>query len=276
MELIEDTDTTPDLGSRAEHSATEIILGHHLRTGEGEENAARRHALKRCSIEFLIASQSIVKHLTMLGESGWIEDDEVVGERFSLEEVEGIGSISAMTGIAREVQFHVGIGDTDSLLRYINGMYQFSSTTHSIERESTRIAEHIEHTASTSEMLDERTVLTLIDEETGLLSLEPIDMELQSILKSHVADSLFECTTLSRICDRFAIDNQIAIHRTAFGLSLLTCLSLITQGGLRLVIDVVNLSTRYTNQILGQFLTYVVNTCCVGLHHSRMGIDIDD
>ena len=176
MELIEDTDTTPNLGSRAEHSATEIILGHHLRAGESEENAARRHSFEGCSIEFLIAAQGIVKHLTMLGKSGWIKNDEVVGERFSLEEIEGIGSISAMTGIAREVQFHVGIRDTDGLLRHIDRMDQFCSTTHSIERESTRIAEHIEHTASTSEMLDESTVLTLIDTETSLWSLEPIDM----------------------------------------------------------------------------------------------------
>ena len=125
-------------------------------------------------------------------------------------------------------------------------------------------------------MLDESTVLALIDEETGLLSLEPIDMELQSILEGNIADSRFEGTSLCCISHRLTIDNQITIYRFTFGLSLLTRLSLITQCGLRLVIDVANLSTGHTNQILSQRLTNVVDTCRVSLHHSGVGIDIDN
>ena len=176
----------------------------------------------------------------MLGKCGRIEDDEVVGKSpldareatWILEKIESIGSIGAMTWIAWEIQFHIGIGDTDSLLRYIDGMNQFRPTTHGIERKAARIAEHVEHTASTSEMLDESTVLALIDEETGLLPLEPIDMELQTILEGHIADGGFEGTSLCYISHRLTIDDQITIYRFTFSLSLLTCLSLITQRGL--------------------------------------------
>ena len=127
MELVKDADTAPNFGSSTEHSTTEIVLSHHLRAGEGEKDTARRHPFKGRCIEFLIASQGIVKHFLVLGKCGRIEDDKVVGESpldaceatWILEKIESIGSIGTMTWIAWEIQFHVVIGNTDGLLRNI-------------------------------------------------------------------------------------------------------------------------------------------------------------
>ena len=64
-------------------------------------------------------------------------------------------------------------------------------------------------------MLEQGTVLTLIYEETGLLTAQPVDMELQSVLHSHVI--------------------SIATQDKAI---LLAQVCLVWQGGLALVVDV--------------------------------------
>ena len=65
-------------------------------------------------------------------------------------------------------------------------MYKACSTTHGVEGESSCIAEHIEHVSAERIMLEKCTVVTLVDKETCLLSLEPVYMEEQSVLHGYI------------------------------------------------------------------------------------------
>ena len=65
-------------------------------------------------------------------------------------------------------------------------MNQLCPTPHGIERETSGIAEHIEHTLTTSESFEQWTVLALIDEEACLLTTQPVDIELQTVLEGDV------------------------------------------------------------------------------------------
>ena len=98
-------------------------------------------------------------------------------------------------------------------------MNELCPTAHGIEREAASVAEHIEHLAALAELLDQGTVLALIDEEASLLTLEPIDMKLQSILDCHIADRCFECLAFLSVFNLLSFDYQVAIH------SVFSCLS---------------------------------------------------
>ena len=65
-------------------------------------------------------------------------------------------------------------------------MYEYGSASQSIEGESSCVAEHIEHTSSFSVFLKQATVVTLVNEETSLLSTKPVNMELKSVFRSDV------------------------------------------------------------------------------------------
>ena len=52
-ELMKDTHAASALGSSSKDGITEILLVHHLRTREGEEDATRLDFLERLGIELL-------------------------------------------------------------------------------------------------------------------------------------------------------------------------------------------------------------------------------
>ena len=102
-------------------------------------------------------------------------------------------------------------------------------------------------------MLKQRTVLTLIDEETGLLTTQPVDMELQSILHSHIIGIT-------------AQDKAI----------LLAQVGLIRQGGLTLIIDILQLIAHHLFQSLGNLHAANVHAHTVSLHHGSRTIAVDN
>ena len=91
-----------------------------------------------------------------------------------------------MAWVVREVEFNVLFGEFYGLGRRIDAMYEFSTATHSIERETTRIAEHVEHSLAFGVFLQKRTILALVNEETRLLALQPVNTEPQSVFRSNV------------------------------------------------------------------------------------------
>ena len=101
-------------------------------------------------------------------------------------------------------------------------------------------------------MLQQTAVLALIDKETGLLPLEPIDMEAEPVLQGlvglHVAD-------------------DVVVYRVE--------VSLVGQGGLALVIHVAHDAVRQLGQGLGNHVAGKVHAGRMGLHDGGGAVDID-
>ena len=77
---MEDAHLTMGLGGSGEDGVAEMLLRHHLRAGEGEEDAARGYLLKGFRVQARVAFQSVVQGSAMLGKGGRVEDDKVVFE----------------------------------------------------------------------------------------------------------------------------------------------------------------------------------------------------
>ena len=114
---------------------------------------------------------------TVLGECRGIQDNQVILAVSLFQKLEGILAESLMTVVAGEVQLHVAVGQFDGLGTAVDGMDERRPTPHGIEREATCIAEHIQYPTVLGVFLQQGTVLALVDEETRLLSVQPVDVE---------------------------------------------------------------------------------------------------
>ena len=83
-----------------------------------------------------------------------------------------------MPFITWEVQFHIGIGEFNGLGAAIHGMNQLCPTPHGIERKASGITEHVQHALTLRELLQQRTILTLVNKEARLLAFQPVNTEL--------------------------------------------------------------------------------------------------
>ena len=104
----------------------------------------------------------------------------------SLQELEGILTEGLVARVIGEIEFYVLFRQFDSFCRRIDAMHEFSPATHSIKREATRIAEHIQHTLTLRELLQQRTILALVNKEARFLAFQPVDTELQAILQGDI------------------------------------------------------------------------------------------
>lgn len=104
VQLVQDTHLPLGKGCRREYRIAEMVLRHHLRTGEGKEDAPFLYLLESLLVQPGIALQGVMQGTTVLGERRRVEDDEVVIGTCLLQILEGILTICLMTGIAREVQ----------------------------------------------------------------------------------------------------------------------------------------------------------------------------
>ena len=82
----------------------------------------------------------------MLSKGRRVENDKVVFAIVGIKEFESILAESLMALVARKVEVDVGIGKLNSLSTTIYRVHQLGSATHSIDRETASIAEHIKHT----------------------------------------------------------------------------------------------------------------------------------
>ena len=251
MELMEDAHLAASLSSSSKDGIAEMVLGNNLRTTEGEEDAAGLNNLERLLVETRVAFQRIVEGTTVLGKGRRVEDNEVVlltVGRF--EELECILAESLMTLIAREVEGHIAVGEFNSLGTGVDRVDYRCSSPHGIERETTCVAEHIEQTAAVSIVLEQRTVLTMVNEEAGLLSAQPVNIEQQTILDSNI----IRTATIEK-----------AVLRLHIG-----------QRRLALIVDIFYAITHHGNELFGYLFAAEVHPDAMCLHDSGFSVDINN
>ena len=253
MQLVQDANLSSCLGCCSKHSVAEIILGNHLRAAEGEEDSTLLDSLQALYIQAGISLQRIAQRSTVLGKGWRIEDNEIILLVVLIQILERILAECLVAWVAREVESDVLIGQLDRLGAAIHGVNRLGIAAHGIDRETAGIAEHVEHALALGVMLEQGAVLTLIYEETGLLTAQPIDMELQSVLHSHIISiaTQDEAILLAQVC-------------------------LVWQGGLALVVDVLQLVAHHLLQRLGNLHTAYMHTHTVSLHHGSRTIAVDN
>ena len=84
--------------------------------------------------------------------------------------------------IRTKVQSHVLLGEVHRLSRAIQRIHTLCSCVEGINREAPRVTEGIEDGASLSVVGYKSAVVTLVDEEARLLTLEPVGSEAHAIL----------------------------------------------------------------------------------------------
>ena len=146
MELMEDAHIAMGKGGCREDRIAEIILGDHLRAGKREENATGSYFLESLHVKASVTLEGIVKRTAVLGKGGRVEDDEIVVATCLVEIFKGILAERLVTLVAREIELDVLGGEFDSLGTAVNGVNECGTASHGIERESARVAEHVEHT----------------------------------------------------------------------------------------------------------------------------------
>ena len=94
-----------------------------------------------------------MQRTTVFGECRWVQDNQIIAATCLIQELKRIVTECLMTLIAWEVQLHISIGQFDGLGTAINGMNQFCTASHRIEREASRVTEHIKNLLSLSILL---------------------------------------------------------------------------------------------------------------------------
>ena len=252
-QLVQDPHVTARLGGGAEDGQAEVFLADDLRAGEGEQDTARLDLLERDGIELAITLQGVAQDVLVLGERGRVEDDQVVVVSHLFEILERVDGVGLVAGIVREVKLDVLVGQHDRFRGAVDGMDALRPAAHGVEGEAARIAEHIEDIPAFGVTLQKRTVLALVDEETGLLALLPVDVEAQAVLERG-----------------FLI---VTAHEVAI---LAAQVRFVGQGCLRFIIDILKPVAQDLFQCLGDLVTGVVHPDRVRLHDRRMGVKVDD
>lgn len=89
-ELVKNAHAASALCSGGKHGVTEVLLVHHLRTGEGKEDAARTYLFEGLGIELGVTAKGIAQGIAVLGKGRRVEDNQVVLVAHAVEELEGI------------------------------------------------------------------------------------------------------------------------------------------------------------------------------------------
>ena len=176
-QLVQDADATTRLRRRAEHRQPELLLADHLRAGEGEQDASGADFLERDGVQLPVALQGVAQYVLVLRESGRVEDDKVVLIAHLAQELKSVLGVGLVARVAGEIQLHVLSRQGDRLRRAVHGVDQFRPASHGVERESARVAEHVQHRAPRGVTLQQAAVFPLVDEETCLLPFLPIHVE---------------------------------------------------------------------------------------------------
>ena len=181
-ELMKDGDTSVSHSGRGENHGSELLLADDLRARESEKNAAGLNDLESLGVETPIALESVLEDSDMLGESGRVEDDEVILLSGVLHEMESVFGESLVPGVGGEVTFDILPSEFDGALGAIDRVDELGAATEGEEREAAGVAESIEDTLAAAILLDECTVVALVDEEARLLPFLPIGHKDETIL----------------------------------------------------------------------------------------------
>ena len=97
--------------------------------------------------------------------------------------VKDVGDGAFVVAAAGEVHLHIAVAEVDGFLGDINRLYILGAATEGSEGEASSIAKTVEDTVSTSEILYEFAVLTLVDEKACLLPFEEVDKQAITMLE---------------------------------------------------------------------------------------------
>ena len=160
----------------------DLILRNPLRATEGKKDAALLNTLQALYVQAGIALQRIAQSRTVLGKSRRIKNNQIILLVMFIKILEGIFADSLMACISREIERNILIGQFYRLGTAVYGVNSLSPASHRINRKAAGIAEHVEHALTLGIMLEQRTVLTLIYEETRFLTTQPSDKEYKTNL----------------------------------------------------------------------------------------------
>ncbi len=178
VELVEDADMTTALGRCREDGEAELLLVDSLGAGEGEDDATGADLLEGDGIEARIAFECIAERVLVLGEGRGIEHDEVIVATGTFEELKSIFGKGFVARVAREVEVDVAACELDGLGGHIYTVHPFCSSAHGVDGESSGVAEHVQDGALAAILFEKTAVFTLVNEETSLLAMQPVDVEL--------------------------------------------------------------------------------------------------
>ena len=200
-QAVQDANLSSSLRCSSKHSIAELILRNHLRATEGKKDAALLNTLQALYVQAGIALQRIAQSRTVLGKSRRVKNNQIILLVMFIKILEGIFADSLMACIFREIERNILIGQFYRLGTAVYGVNSLSLASHRINRKTAGIAEHVEHALTLGIMLEQRTVLTLIYEETRFLTTQPVDMEFQSILYSNIVSitSQYKAIFLSEV-----------------------------------------------------------------------------
>ena len=192
-----------------------------------------------------------MQRIAVLGEGRGVEYDEVVSVPDVIEEAESIGGERCVARVAAEVHGYVSVGEFYGFGGAVHGVDECSPSAHGVERETASVAEHIQDVASFGVAFEKRAVFTLVNEEAGLLSANPVGVELESVFDSgEVGRAAYEVAVL-----RF--DGRFEGH-----------------GALGFVVDVFH-AFNFFDKYRGEGLADGVHTYGMGLHDGCAAVDVN-
>ena len=252
VKLMEYANLSLGLSSSGEYGIAEVLLGNYLRTGEREQDTPWLYLLQRLHIQASIALERITQGSTMLGESWRVEHYDVIVACSLVQILEGILADGNMTLIAREVEVYILSGELDGTLRTVNGMDLLCPTPHGIEGEAASVAEHVKHSLALGVALEERAVLTLVNEEARLLASQVVNTEFQTILYGYGVV-------------RMSVKEHIFLYDVG----------LKGQSGLALVIHILYTVAHDLDQFTRYGLSLHVHAYRVCLHNGSIAVAVD-
>lgn len=146
VELVQNPHCPSCLCGGCEHSVAEIVFRDNLRTRESEQYSAFLYMLESLDVQPCVPLQCIAQCSTVLCKSRRVKDDEVIFVAIFLKELEGILTESPVSGVVWEVHVHISVGQFDGFARTVDRVHDFRTATHGVEREASRVAEHVQHT----------------------------------------------------------------------------------------------------------------------------------
>ncbi len=151
-----------------------------MRTGTGDEVAARAKHLQAAKIDLLVSSQSSADGSAILCEGGWIKNDGVELAAGSFQFAQGVEAVRhSERHVGESVQASVSLSAFQCRGRKVDGFHVGAAGSHG-ERKGSVVSETIER-VSVGIGSRSAIVLPLVQEGTGLLPMEQVKLELQAI-----------------------------------------------------------------------------------------------
>ena len=80
MQLVQDAHLTFGESSSREYGIAEMVFRHHLRTGEGKEDAAAFYFLECLLVQSRVAFQCVMQRPAVLGKGWRVKNNQIIGE----------------------------------------------------------------------------------------------------------------------------------------------------------------------------------------------------